>query len=357
MRSKESHSMQVGSVQGKAKRLPVLDGMRGWAALAVLGYHMGPMMPGWNAFPYGYLAVDFFFVLSGFVIAHAYGPTLKKSGSFRSFLAIRFIRLYPLLFLGTIMGIIVYTIRLNISNQSVSHDHILVVFFSLFAIPAIWIDPFPVNPPVWSLFWEVVSNILFAFFYIYLRIRHILFVLFLLLIWLASAALSSGSWLELGTVREFWWAGLPRSGSLFLIGVLIQIAVLPRIEIQPKSRPWVYIILLLSMSVSIPSTFPRIWIDAICAIFLFPAIILFAANSDACLPRISHFFGELSYPLYATHMPIIIVLGGIFARLTNIENMYVFISTLSIIISYSYFAHRYYDIPVRRMLTTKLYRS
>ena len=55
----------------------ILDGLRGVAALLVILYHVFECFD-WSPAPHGYLAVDFFFVLSGFVIGYAYDDRWKK---------------------------------------------------------------------------------------------------------------------------------------------------------------------------------------------------------------------------------------------------------------------------------------
>src|ERR1700754_1815377 len=84
-------------------RYHTLDAMRGVAALSVLLYHWRPQLP-WILFGSGYLAVDLFFLLSGFIIAHAYDEKLAKGLGFLDFLALRLMRLCPMLAFGTAIG-------------------------------------------------------------------------------------------------------------------------------------------------------------------------------------------------------------------------------------------------------------
>lgn len=83
---------------GASQRFVALDSLRGIAALFIVFYHMGPFgwVAGWTPFRYGWMLVDFFFVLSGFVIAMSYGARLAQGHPRGSFLLIRLGRVFPL---------------------------------------------------------------------------------------------------------------------------------------------------------------------------------------------------------------------------------------------------------------------
>lgn len=90
----------------------LLDGLRGVAALLVLWYHVhegfafasgAPIIGSIN---YGYLAVDFFFMLSGFVIGYAYAARLHRSMSLGNFARRRLIRLHPMVVFGALLGVV-----------------------------------------------------------------------------------------------------------------------------------------------------------------------------------------------------------------------------------------------------------
>lgn len=92
----------------------LLDGLRGVAALLVMFYHIGegfatsPMDQHVN---HGYLAVDFFFILSGFVIGYAYDDRWKTSLTLKSFFRRRLIRLHPMVIMGAVLGVAAYCIQ------------------------------------------------------------------------------------------------------------------------------------------------------------------------------------------------------------------------------------------------------
>src|ERR1700744_3037299 len=86
----------------------ILDGLRGVAALAVVTFHFME----WVYFDYsknfighGFLAVDFFFCLSGFVIGYAYDDRIGKMGILEFFKS-RLIRLHPLVIIGSVIGLL-----------------------------------------------------------------------------------------------------------------------------------------------------------------------------------------------------------------------------------------------------------
>src|SRR4051794_26514580 len=113
-------------------RFLALDGLRGVAALVILVFHFG-IRPAWVA-PYGSLAVDFFFLLSGFVIAHAYEERLRQPGAIGAFIRDRVIRLHPLLVLSIIPGAII-TLT---GNQPRDPFPVLTAIAGAIPFPAVW---------------------------------------------------------------------------------------------------------------------------------------------------------------------------------------------------------------------------
>ena len=101
------------------RRYETLDALRGLAALAVVVFHLGQVRLAPDLVPHGYLAVDFFFVLSGFVVAHAYEEALRGSLSFRSFALRRAIRLYPLAILGATAGLALLILKWHFFPEKV----------------------------------------------------------------------------------------------------------------------------------------------------------------------------------------------------------------------------------------------
>ncbi|WP_179404202.1 acyltransferase family protein [Burkholderia guangdongensis] len=98
-----------------------LEGVRGAAALFVVVYHMHCNMPGLGAAHGGYLAVDLFFALSGFVIARAYSDRLSSGAAFCSFIMRRIGRLYPLNFTSIALHYLLVNCALALAVQYLAH--------------------------------------------------------------------------------------------------------------------------------------------------------------------------------------------------------------------------------------------
>ena len=154
----------------------VLDGLRGVAAIVVVFFHLAEPLASShldNIINHGYLAVDFFFLLSGFVIGYAYDDRWGKlsiSGFFRR----RVERLQPLVILGMTLGAIgFYFTDSNI--WPLIHTVpvwkliiVLLIGYTLIPIPLSmdirgWQEMHPLNSVGWSWFFEYIANILYAF--------------------------------------------------------------------------------------------------------------------------------------------------------------------------------------------------
>ncbi|MGE0829924.1 MAG: acyltransferase family protein, partial [Hyphomonadaceae bacterium] len=146
------------------ERFLALDGLRGIAAVAVLLRHFGSAA-GPVRLPESYLAVDLFFLLSGFVLAHAYEQRLRAGMSFWDFLKARFIRLYPLYFLGTAIGAAgAFWLASRNWGHAEFGEMLGSLSFNLAFLPSAFHEhnPFPYNGPAWSLFYEMLASVIFA---------------------------------------------------------------------------------------------------------------------------------------------------------------------------------------------------
>lgn len=146
------------------QRFVTLDLLRGLAAMAILARHLS-----WTDLPShlvrSYLSVDLFFALSGFVIAHAYEQRFADGFSPRRFALARLIRLYPLYACATLLAGIEY-----LAFPSDGHPLAFAADFatSLLFLPSfgggahLSREFFALNGPAWSLFWELVVNMIYA---------------------------------------------------------------------------------------------------------------------------------------------------------------------------------------------------
>lgn len=158
----------------------LLDGLRGVAALLVVWYHIfegfqfasgAPMITVVN---HGYLAVDFFFLLSGFVIGYAYDDRVGKTLTLGAFFKRRLIRLHPMVIMGAVIGLVAYVIQGSVhwdGTHVALSAVMLALLCALLFIPAVPGciyevrgngEMFPLNGPAWSLFFEYIGNILYA---------------------------------------------------------------------------------------------------------------------------------------------------------------------------------------------------
>ena len=133
-----------------------LDALRGVAAISVMLYHFSPFITDGKVLPSSYLAVDLFFLLSGFVIAHAYDRKIESGMGFGTFLLIRLIRLYPLYLAGTLLGFFYLLIknRLIPAEYLPLSDIAVMLTTGMFFIPLVgsaYHTIFPLNPASWSL--------------------------------------------------------------------------------------------------------------------------------------------------------------------------------------------------------------
>src|ERR1700753_426921 len=206
----------------------VLDGLRGVAALFVVIFHFSEMViydysKLWIG--HGFLAVDFFFCLSGFVMGYAYDDRMGKMGLGR-FFKTRLIRLQPLVVLGAVLGLIAFYANPFGVTAGYGPGKVALMFAaSLLLIPFGAMKErshnlFSLNAPAWSLFWEYVANVVFGIG-LYRIKRGLLIVLTVaaavLLCWAGHRAGNlSGGW----SSKNFWDGGA-RMAFSFLAGLLV----------------------------------------------------------------------------------------------------------------------------------------
>lgn len=156
----------------------ILDGLRGVAAAMVVAFHLLEAHSGGNhlnqIINHGYLAVDFFFMLSGFVIGYAYDDRWNKMST-GTFFKRRLIRLQPMVVMGSIVGAALFWFQeapCYPAMEGVSVGTVLLVMLlgcTLLPLPLKWdirgwMEMHPLNGPAWSLYYEYIGNILYALF-------------------------------------------------------------------------------------------------------------------------------------------------------------------------------------------------
>src|SRR6201993_5191406 len=302
----------------------VLDGLRGSAAVLIVIFHVFNYSFGFRGpfalVHHAYLAVDFFFALSGFVVDYAYDDRWTRM-SVPQFFRIRLIRLHPLVLIGATLGLLGYLF--DPFSKAMNHTNpamlLLAYVTSLLLLPSPPVggrhnESQALNGPAWSLMQEYLGNIAYALILRRLRAITLAFIFGLaglLLIWTANAEGSlDGGW----DYPRVWMAPLRLTVS-FVMGLWLY-RVHDRIRIPKIGLLLLSIVLAACFQMPI---FPKVGnyslnglYDAACVLFLFPLIILCGAHSNAGtgMIRLCKFSGRLSYPLYITHIPFVYVLAG-----------------------------------------------
>ncbi len=364
-------------------RYEILDGLRGVAALLVIWYHVFEAFatsPVDQRFNHGYLAVDFFFVLSGFVIGHAYDGRWKRGMTPGRFILRRIIRLQPMVIIGVLLGVISFIIQgcerwdgIAVSTAAV----ILSFIFGLFMLPALPGtmpevrgngEMFPLNGPGWSLFFEYIGSIGYALWLHRLSRRGLAIFTILSGIALAVWTLAdmSGSY-----HTGFGWSagdygfvgGFLRLSFSFSAGLLMARGFKPlSIGSYGFALCSVLIIILLAMpyiSADGDKSIANACYDIICTLALFPAIVYLGAstpNGSGISDKACRFLGSISYPVYIIHYPMMYLFyayvwseGLTFAQTWPVA---VAICLGAIILARLFL--KYYDEPLRAYLSKKL---
>ena len=354
----------LGATLLKSKpHFEILNGLRGLAAIVVVVFHFMEIIIAdfsENFISHGYLAVDFFFCLSGFVVAYAYDSRIAEMG-LKTFIKIRLIRLQPLVVIGSVLGLLTFLFDPYTNLYAVYgfKETALLFITSTFLIPypivsERYFNLFNLNAPSWSLFWEYVANFVYAT--ILFRITRKLLTP---LVILAAAGLfylgySTGNLLG-GWSGGTFFEGLARITFSFLMGMLIfrgNWIIKNKLGLLGLSA-------LLMLAFLAPHVDQWNWlVDPIIVVFYFPLLVSLGAGASLASKhyRINKFSGDISYPLYMVHYPFMWIFANyvIFEEPRMTELSWVIpISTL-LLIGLAYLVSEFLDFPIRRYLTTKL---
>lgn len=345
----------------------LLDGLRGLAAIAVVLFHfMEIATPDYrdNFIPRSYLAVDFFFCLSGFVMAYAYDRKMKTMGIL-SFFKRRLIRLQPLVLIGSIIGLLAFIFDpfSDLMTAFTPLQHFLMFMSSAFLIPypivpQRYFNLFHLNPPTWSLFWEYIGNIFYALFLCRLPLKA------LQVLWVIAAVLLSyesyvSGYLAVGFGGDNFWGGGIRLFYSFTAGILLF-----RSRWRPTRTLGFYSILLLfTVTFFIPySKEYGAFIDPIIVIGYFPLLISLSVTKDHITPiqfRLCKWLGDISYPLYIIHYPFVWIFMSYVERHkpSSQEMAFTISMAMLILITFAYGVWLVLDLPLRKLLNKKVFDS
>jgi peptidoglycan/LPS O-acetylase OafA/YrhL len=342
-----------------SRRYETLDALRGVAALAVVGFHLGQVKLEPAIVPYGFLAVDFFFVLSGFVVAHAYENRLRDGLSWQAFFIRRSIRIYPLALLGAVMGLVVLLLKWHSFPSKVDPlPEILAsgVLNSLilptgFGTAASRHELFPGNGPLWTLFFEMVANAVWAA--VGFRSRTRMLVIFTVACGVALAGLDCYfHTANIGFDVDTLWGGFARVGFGFSLGVLLfrflPVVKIPSFRAGPPILAMMLIGVLAFPLAPVPRGIP--WYPMVCTFTILPMIVVLGIGQDA-RGAFGTFVGNLSYPVYVLHFPIVLMVSGLHQSLLAGVNAHLLsAATVVFIIALGMAAATLYDEPIRRRL-------
>jgi peptidoglycan/LPS O-acetylase OafA/YrhL len=322
---------------------------------------------------HGYLTVDFFFCLSGYITGYAYDDRWDKL-TLGSFVKRRLIRLHPLVLAGMVVGALCFYFQDCPLWPSI---HLVPVWRTLLTMaigmtmvpipPSMdirgWIETHPLDGPAWTLYLEYVANFAYA-----LVLRRIPNTALAVLTALAAAAVVHVAVTSpKGNIAGGWSLrpqdlriGFTRLCYPFLAGLLLFRVAKP---IRFRRFPLWGLVVLLGLLVV-----PRIggdnhrWLnglyDAIVIIFALPIFVLVAAGADihGAAASACRFAGALSYPVYITHYPVMLIYTGWVSRakptVVQAAAAGAFVCVLSFAIGYAFL--RWYDIPVRAWLQRQL---
>ena len=361
----------------------LLDGLRGVAALMVIWYHVfeGYAFAGGttiDTFNHGYLAVDFFFILSGFVIGYAYDDRWGKNFTMKDFIKRRLIRLHPMVIMGAVVGAITFYIQGSVQWDG-THIGISMVMLSLLctiffipAMPGVGYEVrgngemFPLNGPCWSLFFEYIGNILYALFIRRLSNKALTIVVVLLGVALASFAIFNVS--GYGNIGAGWTldgvnfiGGLLRMLFPFSMGMLLSRNFKP---MKLRGAFWICTLVMIALF-AVPylegteSICTNGIYEAFCIIIAFPILLWIGASgttTDKKSTQICKFLGDISYPIYVIHYPFMYLFYAWLIKnqlFTLGETWQVALCVYAWNILFAYLCLKLYDEPVRKYLAKR----
>ena len=372
-------------------RYEILDGLRGVAAFMVVLFHVFETYskgPAFQIVNHGYLAVDFFFALSGFVVGYAYDDRWDRMSTW-GFFKRRLTRLHPMVIAGTLVGAALFFFSGTAFPKTLEVEgwkFALCLLMGLFVIPCGegldirgWGELNSFNGPQWTLTLEYIGNILYAFV-----LRHLpkaalavlcvgcaFFTLDLTMGWNVFGLLEAphynviGGWsLEPAQI----YIAFTRLLYPFLCGLLIS-RILPahRTASNPSGSPirlkggfwWcslVIVVLLAMPCIGGKQGVPDGLYQALCILVLFPLIVLAGAGSETTGPRsaaVCRWLGNISYPIYITHYPLMYMQMDWAAAHPDAPLwQHVAVGTgivvMSVVVAYG--LYKVYDVPVREWL-------
>ena len=375
-------------------RFEILDGLRGVAAMIVVVFHLFETYsagPCHQIINHGYLAVDFFFILSGFVIGYAYDDRWGRGMTQWDFYKRRLIRLQPMVIMGTLIGAFWFYFGdapgFEFVMQTPWWKLLLIMLLGCLMFPTPpamdirgWQEVNSLNGAAWSLMWEYVANILYAT--VIRRFSRLAL----------GIAVGLSALLTIDLCLNFDWFGLlePRSYAAYtVIGgfgltpdqIYIGLArlfypffgglLLYRLgwRVNFGMRGFLLTSLIMAVVLAMPHLgghTPNALNGLYCAaviLLIFPVVVAAGAGSPLTGRRttaVCKFLGAISYPLYITHYPMIYVQMSWAAHHQDAPlgthiwvAVWIFIASIAV----AYACLKVYDEPVRSWLAARFIRK
>lgn len=339
----------------------IMDGLRGIAAIAVVIFHCYEILaPDLTQSPvaHGFLAVDFFFCLSGFVIGYAYDGRIHAIG-LKKFFINRLIRLQPLVVLGTILGLAGWFADPFLSTSPVKEFGWAKVFFAficsvlLLPCPVLgrYGNVFPLNAPAWSLSMEYFINLVYGFVLVRINKRLLLFFLAVATAFIAWVAWSRGN--ILGGWSDATFAdGYARVLFSFMAGLVIY-----RFNVSIKNNIHFLFYAIVLVAVFVLPHFEGDWyVELLIVVLIFPFLVALGSGVVVTgrIHKICSVLGNLSYPLYMTHYWLIWILGSYAATNPGERNLYLFSGAIFVFaLILAWMVLKFFDEPIRKWLTMR----
>jgi len=311
----------------------------------------------------GTLAVDLFFLLSGFVIAYAYlGKLDDHEITPLQFMKIRIIRLYPVYFISIILALSCSIISLSAGKDAhaLCKQTVFVAILTAFFIPSRTpgeIFLFSINKPYWSLFYEIIINGVFSFSNKFFKKSIYLYIAFLVtgLLFARMAMKYQTSNIGMAIIRASVIGGICRSFFGICYGVILyryRSRLLPIIArwISPWTALCFVTLVLFSPSINHFDGF----IDFIAIVLIFPISILAMSKVyQSRADKVLFALGSISYPLYLLHYPFVKLLNNTGASWISSHAPWTGILFVILTSFISYWVEKAYDIPIRKYLSSR----
>jgi peptidoglycan/LPS O-acetylase OafA/YrhL len=289
-----------------------LDALRGVCALSVVLFHCNGFFARGSIFCHGYLAVDAFFILSGFVIAHTYEGRLAGGLRTSDFIRMRVKRLAPVYWVGTALGAVALAVVASVMPPGTFYSLKLVAVLSMMTmllVPQLTLGgpAYPANSVAWSLAGEFVANLLYAGGLHRLRSRILLIII--CLGWGAAALY--------GYYDPYGWCFGPRTTDVlltplraipaFLAGVVLYRAYRAgHFDRLPSVSPLV-LVLTWTVLAEVPTNGPTPTFDLLVVTLVCPLLIALLVRAKEVAPAPFLWLGAISYALYASHQSLILL--------------------------------------------------